>query len=331
MKLRSFYNYCLMKYSYIHRKIMLKSMPRILAIELTNFCNLDCIMCPRRFMKREIGFMEFDLFKKIIDQCKYQTDFVWLHLFGESLYHPQLDRFIDYCSRNNVRAGLSTNATILSKDKASMILNSKLDEIYLCLDGCNKEVYEKVRRNADFDKTRANIMEFLGQKNKLKKKKPFTRLVTIKMNETEEGIDAFTKQWQGLVDDIYIKKFVSWANQDDEIASKRTGCEKADLLQKKNKRFPCISFWKDGVILWNGDFVPCCMDFDGKMALGNVGKEKLSDIWNSPKIKEVRRQQREGNYDNPLCKNCVEWVGSEENIFPSFKAVCSFAKREIFG
>jgi len=319
-------NYYLTMYGYLHRKITLGNQPRIWTIELTNYCNLDCIMCPRRHMTREIGYMDFDLFRRIINQCKNYIDYIWFDNFGEPLYHPQLPKFINYCSENNISTGFSTNATILDEEKAAMILNSKLDRIYLCLDGTKKEKYESIRLNANFDKTRSNIINFLKLKNKLGKSKPFTNLNMIKMDDTKDEIEDFRKQWEGLADNVYIKPFCQWANQDEEISKKMAKEEREIALQKNKSRYPCIYLWREGIILWNGDLVPCCSDYDGKIVLGNAGREKLKDIWNSSKAREIRKQHCQGSYDNSLCRDCTEWAGFEKDIFYPFSHI---SKRSI--
>ena len=303
---------------YYHRRTVLNNRPRIFAIELTNYCNLDCSMCPRQMMKREIGFMDFDLFKAIVDQCKKDTDHVWLHLFGESTFHPRLKQCIDYCAEQGIKPYLSTNATILTEENAHMLLTSGLELVYLCLDGSSKETYDKLRLKSDFTKTRGHITDFLELKKKLNRKKPITVVSMIRMEETQKEIDAFRKQWKGLADQVLIKKFCSWANQNQEIVEKMEKGERDKRRFSKRKRYPCTSFWKHAVVHWNGDVVPCCLDFDGKMILGNLKEQKLEDIWNSARVRAIREAQKTGNFDNPLCQNCAEWVGYARNVLYPF-------------
>lgn len=319
-KFNFFLNQYLTKYFYHHKKIKLRNRPRIWDIELTNFCDLNCIMCARKFMKREIGFMDFSLFKRIIDQCKDYTDSIWLHLFGESLYHPQLYQFINYCSENGIKAKISTNATILDTEKALMLLKSRLDAIILCLDGVTEETYLKTRIGGDFIKVRENIINFLELKKELNRINPHAIVQIIRMDNTKDELDVFKKQWEGLADEVWIKDFCAWARQEEEIVAMAEKQRQADLLCEK-KRHPCIYLWRDAVILWNGDVVPCCMDFDGKLVFGNLRRERLKDIWNSPKIKSLRKEQIENNYANPLCKNCSEWLDSDKDTFVPLSAI----------
>lgn len=323
--LNFFFNCCLAEYYYIFRKANVINRPRIWAIELTNFCDLNCLMCPRKYMKRKVGYMDFDLFKSIINQIKDYTNFVWLHNYGESIFHPKIEQFINYCAENNIKPGLSTNAAGLDEKKAVMLLNSMLDRIVLSIDGSVKETYQKLRGGGDFDKTRSNILNFLKLKRKLNKTGPFAEVQMIRIEETNREIDIFKKQWKDLADNVVIKDFSARAGQVEEISKIKR--QEQLFFSRRKKRYPCMAFWRDGVVLWNGDVVPCCMDFDGKMILGNLNKEKLKDIWNSEKMIKIRKEQDEGNYDNPLCKNCTEWLGRQTDIYYLFYKVLPYAGR----
>lgn len=313
MNVRYFANRLLSDYNYYHRKVNVNNKPEIFAIELTNYCNLRCVMCPRRLMKRKIGFMDFNLFKKIINQIKGYNDYVWLHDMGESLFHPQLELFINYCADNGIKPFLSTNATVLNGKNALKILNSKLDKLLLCLDGATQETYEKIRVNSNFDKVRNNILNFLKLKKKLGKSKPYSVIQIIQMNETEKEIETFKKQWDGLADEVLVKVFSTWAGQIEDI--KKISKEEHRYYPFRKERYPCSLLWRNLVVLWDGDVVPCCLDFDGKFVFGNLNEEKLDEIWNSEKIQKMRMEQINNNFDNLLCRECLEWSGDKKDVF----------------
>ena len=93
--------YCLFRN--INRKTISHNPFAIFNIELTNRCPMKCIMCPRTYdMTRAKGFMDYELFKNIVDEyfainvALLKKDDLWLHNFGESLLHPQFDKFIKY-------------------------------------------------------------------------------------------------------------------------------------------------------------------------------------------------------------------------------------------
>jgi len=257
-------------------------------------------MCPRKMMTRKVGFMEFDLFKG-------NTDFVWLHLFGEPLFHPELERFINFCSANKIQSGISTNATILDADKSSMLLDSSLHRIILCMDAVNKETYIKLRAGGDFDTTKRNILNFLQLAKERNKRDLKIEVQMIKTKESLHEIDAFESEWYAAGANVLIRGFCLWGNQIN-IIPETYDPEKSSFDRNYN-RHPCIVPWKQGGVLWNGDFVVCCMDFDGKIVAGNLSRETLKDIWNSPVMINLRKEHIENNYINSLCKDCVEWQG----------------------
>lgn len=250
--------------------------------------------------------MDFNLFKSTIDQTHRKTDYLRLHEMGEPLIDKNIFKFIDYCSEKGIKTEISTNATILSEDAAEKILNSKLDNIILCLDGFTRDVYEKVRSKADFEKTKENIARFLELKNNLKKRlKVYLQIISMK--ETEKQISDFIEYWKRYkIDKIIIKKFSTFSNQVESISSL------AELKHRyKNKiikkRPPCYYLWDSVVVLYDGSVVPCCRDYDASYILGNVKNESLNNIWNGKKIKQLRRMHIDGNFNVPLCRDCLEW------------------------
>ena len=91
-------------------------------IEITNVCNLSCNFCPKT--KRESGFLSVDKFKKVINEVKEYTDHVYFHLMGEPLLNKDLAEFLDICAENNLKVNITTNGTLLNKQK-DVLLNAK--------------------------------------------------------------------------------------------------------------------------------------------------------------------------------------------------------------
>src|SRR3989344_6615489 len=135
------------------------SFPKFLHIEITNACNLDCVMCPRHDMKRKVGFMPMELFKKIIDQVpKGSKIAISLNLFGESFLHPKLYEMIKYAKQSNVgEVHLNSNITIINEHKARAILESGIDVLALSFEGTNKKTYEYLRIGSNFERVEENI------------------------------------------------------------------------------------------------------------------------------------------------------------------------------
>ena len=298
-------------YAYFHRKTTASGYPEIFNIEVTNYCPMNCLMCPRKYMRRSLGYMDFELFKKIIDQLKGYTNSVWLHHFGDPLMHPQLDKFIDYAKAAGIKTQLSTNPVLLTIDNIKKLIN--LDYLHLSLDGSTESTYKKLRgQNADYKKAVENINNLF-----LMKKRPYTVLAIIKMKETESEIEDFKKKWSNIVDEVEIKEFTTWDGSVEEIKELASE-EQLSIAYKEQPTYPCVRPWHRFTILWNGLVVPCCFDYAGKFILGDAKTQSLKEIWNSEKMQILRLQHINNNLsNNELCKNCKEKLGMPQSkLYP---------------
>lgn len=270
---------------YIKRRETLKGLPLEFSIELTNYCNSKCIMCPNKDMKRSKGYMSLETFKKIIDEIKDYSEFIYLHLAGEPLMNKNFKEMIEYAKQNKLKTGLSTNAILLNKENAEKIINSKLDFIILSIDATNPITYKKVRGTDNFELVKKNIEEFIKLKNRI-----YTTIQLIHMEENKNEVKDFVKEWKNKVDTIRIKPVLNIGNVFNKY--------------KKRKK-PCILLWRQMAILWNGDIVACCLDYLGETILGNINKNLIKEIWNNEKMLALRELHKQGKIEDiKLCKNC---------------------------
>ena len=100
---------------------MKKKLYKRVYIEITNVCNLNCSFCPKTI--REKRYMRVDEFKLIINKIKDYTDYIYLHIKGEPLMHPNLEKILDIIAKNNLQINITTKGRLL-KDKLD-IINSK--------------------------------------------------------------------------------------------------------------------------------------------------------------------------------------------------------------
>lgn len=268
-------------------------LPLELIIETTNKCNLSCVMCVRQKMTRPIGFMEMGLYHKIIDEVSVYLEMVYLHGLGEPLFHPKIFQMISYAKSKGLSVGLSTNATLLTWEKAEKMIKSGLDYLIIALDATTAKTYEKVRGGKNFAQVRSNVKEYLRLKRKAKLS-PFTVIQFVKLSENETEVGDFRKTWESSGADVIRVKPV------------------IDLLRAQKRsdlpRRPCFYLWRQlNMIAWDGKFVtPCCMDSDGDYPLGDVTKEPIVKIWNSPKMRALRKAQFNGGWKTlPLCRDCT--------------------------
>lgn len=281
--------------------------PFMIALEVTNECPLDCIMCPRSQRTDGPGYMSFELFQKIIDECaKYKSmiELVFTGM-GEPLLHPQiLDMFRIAKSAGIPTVRVVTTALLLTKDKVDTILGSPgLDQISISLDAFTPETYQKVKGSPHFQKALANIEYFLDQRNERGCWKPFVNLHILKMQETAAEINSFVQKWEQKIkkgDQILIKGFHTFAGVVDDRRVKKQ--------EEVDKRFPCRQLWELCYITWDGDVMPCCVDVLKEQKIGSLKESTLWELWNSPEIQKIRDIHLKGQYDRiPLCAKCDNW------------------------
>ena len=104
-------------------------------IEITNACNLSCSFCPKT--KRKIEYMSPNNFKDVIDKIKDYTDYIYLHVKGEPLLHPNLDEILSICDKENIKVQIPTNGTML-KDKKDILQKHNIRQINISLHSENE-------------------------------------------------------------------------------------------------------------------------------------------------------------------------------------------------
>lgn len=267
---------------YYKRSTTLPYPPVRIWIELSSCCNLQCLMCPNNLLKEEEkGFMDFDLYKKIIDEAQ---DFVFeasLAHRGESLLHPRLQEMIAYAKEKGVFTRLHTNGSLLSEEMAQAIIRTGLDRLSFSFDGYDKQTYEKIRKGGDFEKTVKNIIHFLEIKEKSQAKKPETVVEAIAFEQGKKGAHFSLKArllalFKHLPPNaLVIKQSHNWAG---ELVSDVPG-----------KHYTLCPFpWNALVVFWNGDVLPCTQDFFGRTVVGNIKDSSFLDIWNGERMVALR-------------------------------------------
>ncbi len=311
MNLKEAWNYFVRGYSYFHRKERCLGFAEIYNLESTNICPMNCRMCPRKHMQRDIGYMKLPLFEKIIDQTSGYTKILWLDHFGDPLFNPVLNKMIGYAGSKGIETRISTNPTSLSDKKIKELLDSGVDRILLSLDGTNQKTYQYLRgKNANYQKALDNIDRLLALKLRAQTKMPFIEISMIRMKETASEIASFKERWNIKgIDKILIKQFKTWDDSDREIAKLAEDAQLTDSYRQPIE-YPCVRPWFIVTILWDGRVVPCCYDYDGKYIIGDLKVESLEQIWNNQRMRKLRWQHINNHFeDNILCADCKEKMG----------------------
>jgi len=279
--------------------------PLRLWIEPTNHCNLRCQMCPHGEKDAELdkGFMEIDLFKRLVQEASGFGADVNLFMGGESLLHPRINEMIAYCKSQGVPSRLYTNATLLNDKKSEEIIKAGLDHITFSFDGTDKTSYEAYRKGAGFDKTLENVRRFLDKKKTVRGRKPY---VVIQSMEFQEHSDQRISkaEFKKMFDRKMVNRFTFI--EPHSFA----GVYKADPVKKQARRYsPCAFLWYSMSISWDGTVVPCCIDLFKKYPVGNAGDHELKELWNSKAMINLRSEIYHGRHKEiSLCSPCdVLW------------------------
>jgi len=256
-----------------------------LIIEPTNTCNLRCTFCfVTEGMTREGGFMEFDLFKKIIDDSP-DLEHLCMHNWGEPLLHKDIFKMIEYAKNKGVNyVAMNTNGTLLTDKMIDQIVDSKLDIIRFSIDG-SAETFKRVR-GVELKKIEQNI-------NKLKNVKEIRRpelkmgvVFTIE-EDTEGDVEDYITHWEQIVDHVRL--------QPKLITSPRTEVCPEPFGKDYGKL----------VVLWDGRVIPCCVDYNANLTVGSVQNDTIQNLWKNEKMDLLRKQHLNGQFPD-TCANCNE-------------------------
>lgn len=276
--------------------------PLKMHIEPTAFCNLRCPMCPQSDPAFEAPkkFMDLELYGKIIRQCQKQVFEVNLFFRGESLFHPQLPEMVKIAEQVGIRTNLDTNATVLTEPLSRALIEAGLSKIQFSLDGATKEIYEKMRRGAKFERTMNHVINFLRMKKTLHRRNPHVSIQVIQFYREGENL-RLPPEFQGLFRGLPVDEFSllwarNWAGtfKDDEEINAQLG----------EKYFQCAWLWKSVAVYYDGTVALCCTDFFGRYNLGDLKTQSLMEIWNGDRMQEMRRRHQKEDYKGLPCEHC---------------------------
>lgn len=305
--------------------------PYLIHLEPTNICNLKCIHCIQKDMTRKRGMMSFDTFKKVVDEISQYHCALTLDMQGEPLLHKQILEFVEYSKKKGLFTSIITNGCYLTEEISQSLIKSGLDRIMFSFDSLEKEIYEKIRIGASFERTFSNILKFLNLNIEVNSPTYVCVAIVIEeenKNKIDQYIDFF---YQLPVNEVFAFPVLNM------LGSVEKGNNEAlDNFQLKPKeQWPiCRVPWDHLSINWNGDVVGCPVDFDGRFVLANVNDKSLEEIWNSSRMRILRKSliekdytdiEKEGNY----CGHCTCMWNEEYDLRDYKKFMNSFFIREL--
>ncbi|WP_315114563.1 radical SAM protein [Clostridium intestinale] len=275
-------------------------------IEITNVCNLSCSFCPETLRKPE--FIKIDAFSKILDDIKPYGEYIYFHIKGEPLLHPELETLLDISFEKGVKVNLTTNGTLITKVKDILLNASSLRQINISLhsfDGNEKAVNKEEYIN--------NVIEFSKE---AREKKIITGLrlwnlnennnTNLKLNKNKEILEIIEREFnlQYKIEDkisecrgIKISEYI-YLNQDYEFNWPALTEDEDDGIGF------CHGLRNQIGILVDGTVVPCCLDGNGIIDLGNINNSSFSEIIESSRAKDITEGFSNRRAVEELCRKC---------------------------
>lgn len=270
--------------------------PITVSLELVNRCNLDCIMCYKEHHRQERSELSLKDLEKIFKECKEnKLASIILGLGAETLVYKDVKKVIPMISEAGIMdVFFGTNGVLLTEEISELIVKNKLSRVEISLDAATPQTYKKVRGHDRLEMIERNIEKLLEIKKKYKSELPVIRLCFVVMDINNHETQKFIDKWQDKVDYIDFQRCVDFSQ-----IGKPAKVEKK-VIENSFCSYPFYSLnvWSDGGIS------PCCSFYGEKLKFGNIKKDSLKDVWNSPAMKKIREDIIAKKF-NPVCQKCL--------------------------
>lgn len=291
------------KWHYFPKFFITPTFPTHLEIEASSACQMKCPMCKTTQMIREgikfQGFMNIELYKKIIDECQDEPIYsIKLSWRGEPLLNPHIVKMVSYAKRKGIRdVAFLTNGERLNPKLIEELVNAGLDWISISFDGMEK-IYNKIRKPAIFEETIEKIKYIRFYREKINKKKPLIRIQSVHSAIQGKELE-FLKLWECIADRVNF------------IADQKRSIDQKDY--RHDPYYICPSLWQRMCISWDGKVVQCYGDYMEGNILGNVKERSLKEIWHDKPFNELRKLMKKGKrLVTKPCKTCSDGGITEE-------------------
>ena len=263
-------------------------------LEISNLCNLSCAFCPgTRRQKKALTEAEFST---LLPKIRPYADFLYFHLMGEPLLHPKLERFLELAGDAGFKVILTTNGTLLAKQQEILLNAPALHKVNISL-----HAFEANDLAVPF-------REYLTDCFKFGKAAEGKKLISYRLwnhGGQEEKNDEILTTMKEFFPEPWV----------EERRGPRIG-QRIYLEYGDKFDWPDLSATDGGEgvfchglrdqlgILCDGTVVPCCLDHEGDIALGNLFRDSMEEILESPRAKAIYEGFSQRKASEELCRKC---------------------------
>ncbi|MFZ4405390.1 MAG: radical SAM/SPASM domain-containing protein [Pseudobdellovibrionaceae bacterium] len=288
----------------LHRQLPVKRFQKV-HIEISNICNLQCSFCPEVIRNKKI--MDVSVFENIIQQVAPLTQLVCFHLMGDPLVHPHLSELIQICEKHQVKIFFVTNGVLIKDSNADLLLspafyqvNFSLHSFFDNFPGKDPTIY----LNKIFQWTHLALQ----QRPDLYINYRLWNLQDVKGSATEniEMLHKIEEQFDWKMNDgVDVRRKKSWRIKNKLYLHFDTEFVWPDIhLPILGSSGTCYGLSSHFGILADGTVVPCCLDKEASIALGNVHEQSVTDILNSARAVAMADGFRQNKLLENLCQRC---------------------------
>lgn len=274
-------------------------------IEISNICNLQCSFCPEVIRTKKL--MDLEMFESIIQQVAPLTDQVCLHLMGDPLVHPKLKEIIEICERHQTPIFFVTNAVLLKETQSELLLSPIIRQV-------NFSLHSFFDNFPDRDPTDylTRVFQFT-EKAFLKRPDLYINYRLWNLDDVQNTTSKNQEMLNRICD------YFQFSNDFDiEVTKQKSLKIKNRLYLHFDTEFiwPSLDLPTLGVqgtcyglkshfgIHADGTVVPCCLDKEASIPLGNIKNQSVQDIINSPRAQNILQGFRNRNLVEELCQKC---------------------------
>ena len=263
-------------------------------LEISNLCNLSCAFCPGTHRAKKA--LNEDEFAALLPKIRPYTNFLYFHLMGEPLLHPKLQRFLELAGEAGFKVILTTNGTLLARQQEMLLNAPALHKVNISL-----HAFEANDLAIPFQEYLTGCFEF-GKAAEGKK------LISYRL-WNQGGQDEKNDEILATMKEFFAEP---WA---EERRGLRIG-QRVYLEYGDKFDWPDLSAADGGEgvfchglrdqlgILCDGTVVPCCLDHEGDIALGNLFRESMDEILESPRAKAIYEGFSQRKATEELCRKC---------------------------
>ena len=269
-------------------------------IEIGNICNLACSFCTGTTRpKRQMSTVEFS---HVLKKVEPYTKYIYLHVMGEPLLHPKLDEFLRIAKEYSLPVCITTNGTLLSKKGKIIIESDAVHKVSISLHAPEGngiiDLNDYLRCTVEFSKEAAE--------------KGIYTVFRLWNGDSTEGLG---KNSQNLQIENYLRREFP---EEWQVRPKGYRLSKNIFLEydgvftwptdsKADENYEGFCYGLSGqiAILADGQVVPCCLDANGEIPLGNIFEKELYEILDGERAVKIRQGFASGKVVDPLCQKCT--------------------------